>query len=242
MNRIWFLLAVISLSTLGCADARKEVRRSVVKKPAAVEIESLPPDFIPEGYKLFEEINGDLNKDGLIDRVMIIKATNKDSIVEVEYRGKLDRNRRGLIVLFKKKRGYELALQNLNCFSSENEDGGVYMPPDLWLYIKKGNLYIHYGHGRYGYWRYGFRHKKSDFELIGYDSSSNRGPVVETETSINFLTNKMIKKINTNDEAEGGDEVFEETHDDIYVEDRLQLSQIKDFDALDISECCYSMP
>ena len=39
-------------------------------------------DFIPKGYKLFEKISGDLNKDGLDDCVLIIKATRKDGFVK----------------------------------------------------------------------------------------------------------------------------------------------------------------
>ncbi|MBL7973320.1 MAG: hypothetical protein JNJ85_00310, partial [Candidatus Kapabacteria bacterium] len=52
-------------------------------------------DFIPKGYILFEPINGDLNKDGIDDCVLIIKGTDKQYIVKDEYRGELDRNRRG---------------------------------------------------------------------------------------------------------------------------------------------------
>ena len=90
-------------------------------------------DFIPKGYKLFEKISGDLNKDGLDDCVLIIKATRKDGF-ERDYEGKLiDRNRRGIIILFTEKDGYKLASKNYNCFSSENEDGGNYFSPELWV-------------------------------------------------------------------------------------------------------------
>jgi len=237
--QVLFLIGLFSV--FGCADKKSDPKQNAkIEKTAEAAVEQdvkNPSDFIPESFKIFEQIDGDLNKDGLQDRVIIIKGTSKDSIVEVDNQGKVDRNRRGLIVLFKHKKGYSLACKNYNCFSSENEDGGVYMPPELWLYIKRGNLYVHYAHGRYGYCRYVFGYKKSDFALIGYDSSDNNGPIVNSETSINFLTEKKRKRVNTNDEAEGGDEVFEETWEDIYVEDPLLLSEIKDFDSLDIDEC-----
>ena len=93
-------------------------------------------DFIPKGYKLFEKISGDLNKDGLEDCVLIIKATRKDGF-ERDYEGKLiDRNRRGIIVLFSEEKGYKVAVKNYNCFSSENEDGGVYFAPYLSIDIR----------------------------------------------------------------------------------------------------------
>lgn len=189
-------------------------------------------DYIPKGYIAFDTIYGDLNKDGLEDCVLIIKGTNKEKIITDEYRGELDRNRRGILILFTKNNGYELATKNYDCFSSENEDGGVYYAPELDITIEKGKLYVSYAHGRYGYWKYTFRYGNSDFELIGYDSSDNYGPIVNRETSINFLTKKKIIKKNTNEEAEGGDEVFEETREDISLKHAIKLSEIKDFDEL----------
>ena len=193
-----------------------------------------PSDFIPKDYVEFEKYFGDLNKDGLDDCVLIIKKIDRTNIFTNRFDKKVDRNRRGIIVLFKTKNGYQFADKNYNCFSSENEDGGVYFPPDLWIEIKKEKLYIHYGHGRYGYWEYTFRFQNSNFELIGNDSSSNRGPVTNTETSINFLTKKILIKKNTNENAEGGDETFKETWNNIEIENLIKLSEIKDFDELDM--------
>jgi tRNA nucleotidyltransferase (CCA-adding enzyme) len=194
-----------------------------------------PTDFLPKGYVIFEKINGDLNNDGIVDCVLVIKGTDKNYFVSDKYRGQLDRNRRGIIILFNKNDYYELALKNYDCFSSENENGGVYFAPELSIEIKKGNLYAHYGHGRYGYWKYTFRFKNSDFELIGYDQSNNRGPLIESETSINFLNKKKQEKVNTNENAEGDDEVFKETWKNITINKLIKLSEIKDFDDLDMS-------
>ena len=102
-------------------------------------------------------MTGDLNKDGFEDCVLVIKKKDSANVVMNRFDKKVDRNRRGIIVLFKKERGYELADKSLDCFSSENEDGGVYFPPELWIEIKNNKLYVHYGHGRYGYWEYTFR-------------------------------------------------------------------------------------
>ena len=194
-----------------------------------------PNDFIPNGFLLFETINGDLNNDGVEDCVLIVKGTDKTKNVTDEVRGQLDQNRRGILVLFKKNGNYELALKNEDCFSSENEDGGVYFAPELGVEIKKSKLYINYGHGRYGYWAYMFRYQNSNFELIGYINSDSHGPVVDSETSINFSTKDKIVKENTNPEAEGGDEVFETTKTKLSINKLFKLSEIKDFDQLDLS-------
>ncbi|WP_420552263.1 hypothetical protein [Tenacibaculum aiptasiae] len=192
------------------------------------------PNFIPEGYTLFEKYFGDLNKDGTNDCVLIIKKTDTTNIVTNRFNKKVDRNRRGIIVLFKKKKGYQLTDKNLNCFSSENEDGGVYFSPELWIEIKNNKLYVHYGHGRYGYWKYTFRFQNSNLELIGYDSSSNRGPITITETSINFLTRKKLIKKNINKNDNDGEEKFKETWSNIEIENLIKLSEIKNFDELDM--------
>lgn len=186
-------------------------------------------DFIPKGFVLSSTSIGDLNKDGADDKVLLVKGTDKGAFEKNEYGELVDRNRRGIIVLFKKDNLYEQVLKNLNCFSSENEDGGVYYAPELSLEIGKGNLYVHYAHGRYGYWKYTFRYRNSDFYLIGYDTIEG-GEVIDKETSINFLSKKKQVKVNTNSSAEGGDEEFTETWTNITVNKLLKLREIRDFE------------
>ncbi|MDB2463168.1 hypothetical protein N9W61_03610, partial [Algibacter sp.] len=101
-------------------------------------------DFVPEGYTIYETNYGDLNKDGQEDCILIIKGTDKDNIVIDRYDKTVDRNRRGIVILFKNQDSYKLAAINQDCFTSENEDGGIYFPPELYVDVKKGNLVIHY--------------------------------------------------------------------------------------------------
>jgi hypothetical protein len=236
----FFLLASCGQSkpeqaTTFTSDTFTRNNNTIAPHNLTVEQKQNPADFLPKEYVLFQKVNGDLNKDGIDDCVLIIKGTDKNQIITDEYRGHLDRNRRGIIVLFNKNGLYELAVKNYNCFSSENEDGGVYFAPELSVEIKKGNLYVHYGHGRYGYWKYTFSFQNLDFELIGYDQSDNSGPIINSETSINFLSKKKQEKVNTNENADGGDEVFEETWKNITANRLIKLSEIKDFDELDMN-------
>jgi hypothetical protein len=176
---IAFILACSSLSALPQVSFAQE-------QPTAEELK-LRKDkvtykaYVPAKYQLFQSIEGDLNKDGLKDVVLIVKATDPKAFVHDEYRGHLDRNRRGVIVLLNEKGKYKAIVSNLNCFSSENEDGGVYFPPELWMEIKNNLLSVYYSHGRYGYWRYLFRLEGNDLRLIGYDDSSNHGPLIESQ-------------------------------------------------------------
>lgn len=126
---------LLLLTNVGCKDSKEKIEHQQVPE-APKEVEEVPAaafpvpdkrkspeDFLPEGYVLFEKVVEDLNKDGLEDCVLIIKGTDKDKIIKDEYRGKLDRNRRGILVLLNKNVGYELVVKNYECFSSENEDG-----------------------------------------------------------------------------------------------------------------------
>lgn len=193
-------------------------------------------DFIPKGYKLFEKISGDLNKDGLDDCVLIIKATRKDGF-ERDYEGKLiDRNRRGIIVLFSEEKGYKVAVKNYNCFSSENEDGGVYFAPYLSIDIRNSKLFVHYAHDRYGYWEYCFRYQYSDFMLIGYESLGSQGPTVLGKVSINFLTGVRYDDDNVNKYDDDAEEKFVRKVIKLKKEPLKKLSEIDDFDELEIEK------
>lgn len=220
-NLIFIMLLIVGTNAFG------QVATKTAKSPA---------EFVPAGYVVFQEIKGDLNKDRQEDYVFIIKGTDKANFVKHEYRGELDRNRRGIIIALKNKDQYELALENRECFSSENEEGGVYYAPELDVSIEKGSLFVHYAHGRYGYWAYHFRYQNSDVELIGYDSSSNHGPVVQSTTSINFMTKKMLKRVNINQDAETEeDEKFTETWEKFNLPKPIKLREIADFDNFDVA-------
>ncbi len=191
-----------------------------------------PSDFIPEGYTEFSKQFEDLNNDGQDDCILIIKKVDSTNVVINRFDQKVDRNRRGIIILFKNGKNYELVLQNYSCFASENEDGGVYFAPELSLEFERGNLIINYAHGRYGYWRYIFKYQNANFELIGYDEG-NGGIIVRSEVSINFLTKKKLTRENINEDArQGGDEIFEETWENIEIGHVIKLSDIKDIDEL----------
>ncbi|AQM66616.1 hypothetical protein Vca1114GL_00093 [Vibrio campbellii] len=113
----------------------------------------------PDGYIVLETIYGDLNKDSQEDVVLVIKGTDPKKIIIDEIRGELDLNQRGLIIALKNKQKYEVIVENLSCFYSEDEYGGVYFKPDILTSIEKGNLHILFAHGRYGHWRYNFRYQ-----------------------------------------------------------------------------------
>lgn len=186
--------------------------------------------YIPQKYSVFKAIQGDLNKDGIKDLVLIVKATDQKQNMVNRFDEKVDRNRRGVIVFINENGQYKKIVQNLSAFSSENEDGGVYFAPELWVEIKNNRLNIHYGHGRYGNWSYLFRLEDQDFRLIGYERSNNRGPRIENDKSINFLTGKKRYRENLI-EDDDLEPKFKETWTKANYAP-IYLSQIKDMDEL----------
>lgn len=136
------------------ANAQEDVFSKIPSKAKSFK------DFIPKGYIILREgfVKGDLNKDGLVDVVMVVSNTD-DSI------GSDDRP---LIVLFKTETGYEFASSSKKAVLCEG-CGGVFGDPFAGLAIKKGILYInHYG-GNSRRWtiEQKFRFQNNGFYLIG---------------------------------------------------------------------------
>ncbi len=200
---------------------------------AAPEWAAYPDDLVPSGFVVVEKVRGDLNRDDLDDVILVIKATARTGHVFDESRGWQDRNRRGLIIALREGDRFRKVLESRSCFSSENEDGGIYFPPDLSVMIKGGSLLIHYGHGRYGYWTYKFQFRDNDFEMIGYDEASHAGPTLREDISVNFVTNQVRRRKNL---APLGEET--ERLRETWVKLRLprppKLRSIQNFDDLEI--------
>ena len=197
-----------------------------------MELKKDPKEFVPKGYSLFQQYKGDLNKDGKPDVVLMIKGTEKSKWVDDECRGRLDRNRRGLIILFKRKNGYEQILRNDTCFSSENEDGGIADAPELELEISKNTLQIYFAHNRYGYWNYIFRYQNNDFELIGYYHNRCIRYVTYYNLDINFSTRTRVYEENLNADDAEKEERFKVTKSKIRRRKLIKLSEIADIDKL----------
>lgn len=219
------LFALLSISTAAAA----------ADPPPAPAVSSAAA-FIPAGFVIVQTIRGDLNNDGQADDVHLVKGTDQRAFVQHTQRGRLDRNRRGLVIVFNLGDRQALALSNPTCFSSENEDGGVYFAPELDVGIHRGKLQVQYGHGRYGGWSFTFRHRQGEFALIGYDSSENRGPVTLREVSMNLLTGRARLRVNANPTADPeADQRLKESWTTFVVPQPIVLRTIQDFDALDIA-------
>ncbi|TDG36649.1 hypothetical protein EZJ43_07965 [Pedobacter changchengzhani] len=173
--------------------------------------------FIPKGWKMILETTGDLNKDGLADKVIVIENTDPKNVIANDGLGmnKLNINPRIVLVLFKTTANlYQLGAKNSGFIPSENDAESSCLADPLMqeggISIEKGLLKISYQYWySCGSWyvtnkNYTFRFQNQKFELIGYDEDSfHRSSGEMSSTSINFSTHKMS-------ETNGGNEFNEE--------------------------------
>lgn len=188
--------------------------------------------FIPENYVLYQQFNADLNNDGKEDCILLIKDTNPEHIVVNRFDKTVDRNRRGIIILFKTNNSYQLIDKNIDCFYSENEDGGVYFAPQLSVTIDQSDIIFNFEHGRYGYWSYRFSYRNKTYQLIQYKNVSSSGPKINSEVTVDFLTKQKIIRTNINEDDDGNNPIFKETITNFNLDQLIQLSTIKTFEDL----------
>jgi hypothetical protein len=226
------------LTTAAVAAA---IAGAVAGEPSGKPTNANLAKFIPAGYRLIQEVRGDLNGDGAEDRVLIIKATDKKMFKQYYSDDPLlDYNRSGVMIFFKDGDDYRLALENRQCFEAEFEDD-LHLTPTLEIWIKKGNLYFAFGTGRarHGWERYTFRYQNSEFELIGYDESEPYNCVL---ISINFLTKKQWTRRCILDDGETMcfypclDDKAKETWNNITIKKPVILRDVVDFDRFDIDK------
>jgi len=179
---------------------------------------------------LVEKRLGDLNGDGTKDVVIITQQT-KDDAYEVFDGNKYDRNRRGLIIAFKKDDMYHLVLKHRDCFDYYDDE--TYQTETVVnIEIKDEKLYITCSYGRYGSRTYTFRHKNEDFDFIGLDCYDRQmdNNIIEISTSFDFLT-KKIKTTSKFYTLEWEDAGTEETWKTFEFRKPLPgLSEMKKFD------------
>lgn len=194
------------------------------------DIEVYPPkkhiaDLVPKGYKIIQEVNGDLNKDNLDDYVYVIEGVQNES-------------RRGIVIAFNRGERYETALENSNIFSYDKDE--VQYTPYVDVAVKKGVLWIRieerFGGGANFHIRtHKFRFQNSDFELIGYDSDAKAGLDIG-EISVNILTNKMKRKGYRLSDSDGDNSNEHEQWSDVVIGRTIPLRGITNLYAFDFMD------
>jgi hypothetical protein len=187
-----FAAAVTLASIPSSAAAQDEGTRI---DPATVARSGAKPgDFVPRGWKLEEQITGDLNGDGVDDHVLKLiesKPSTEDNPV--------DRNR-ALVVLLAdgegKLRNTAVADRLLQCTSCGGAFYGVSDAPAN-VKIEKGVIIVEQDHGSRWVtettYRFRYDEQPGKFILIGFDyTSRDRANGEVSSESTNYLTGKRI--------------------------------------------------
>jgi hypothetical protein len=196
MKRI--LLTLIFLSGVQSGFGQGFTRPVASDYPNLPKSAARPADFIPAGWKIMGEAEGDLNGDKRTDFALVIKANEKKFLNKNDGLGGevFDTNPRILAVLFWENDRYKLAVQS-NSFIVL-PDAPTMEEPFQAIKIENGVLrldfVIWYSAGSWGMSThiYRFRFQNGTFALIGADETETQRNTGEMETrSYNFLTGKV---------------------------------------------------
>lgn len=142
--------------------------------------------FIPQGWKLKDSVEGDLNNDSLSDIAAVIE---KDGDMDFSY------PRIFFILLQNQNKSYNLSVKSEKLILKANE-GGVWGDPYESIIIDRGSILVNFYGGSNWRWsnKYRFRYQDSDWYLIGTTTESfHTGSGEGTYEDYNFLTGDMIK-------------------------------------------------
>lgn len=145
-----------------------------------VNAQTLP---VPKGYELLNDIQGDLNKDGIKERVLVYNTadTTEDGIVRE-------------LQLFKRfNNHWKLWIKNRNTIRKSWE-GGMMGDPYEGIEIKNGLLRISFSGGSSWKWNYTdiYRFQNHDFWLIGYTGLFGKLCEYWQTVDFNLITGKII--------------------------------------------------
>jgi hypothetical protein len=159
--------------------------------------------FVPQGWLIDSKSEGDLNKDGLVDILLVLRGNDPKNVLKNQGYGasELDTNPRMIAVAFAGGEGkpYTLALQN-HTLIPRHEQATLDDPFDNTSppTIARGAFSISLGmFANAGGWDMSnstltFRYQNSRFELIGFEESTvRRNTGAMTNTSANFATGKI---------------------------------------------------
>ncbi|WP_141693990.1 hypothetical protein [Methyloligella halotolerans] len=174
----------------------------------AVDYPTLPSkvvdveQFVPDGWRLEAQASGDLNKDVIEDRVLVLHESDQANVIEHDQLGEspLDTNPRMLAVAFGgMDGGYKLAAADhaliprwINPVMEDPFDAEEGIAIDRGAFQVTLNRFFSAGSWEMGDSSFTFRWEDGGFKLIGYDWMSVRRNTGELETtSSDYLTGRV---------------------------------------------------
>lgn len=162
--------------------------------------------FVPPGYKIIEEKMGDLDRDGISERVIVYDTndTTEDGIV------------RELQVLKKSNETWTVWKKSRNAVL-KSQEGGMAGDPFEGIEIEKGILTVSLSGGSSWKWSYKdkYRFQNGNLELIGYSNTFGKACEYWEDIDFNLSTGKIIYKKEFED-CDKGQEIYKTENETFY--------------------------
>lgn len=162
--------------------------------------------IVPNGFKILVEKLGDLDKDGISEKVIVYNTTDTTEAGIVRELQILKRSK-GNWIMWKKSRNAIL----------KSEEGGMMGNPFEDIEIDKGILIISFSGGSSWKWFYKdkYKFKNNEFEMIGYSNIYGKPCEYWTDVDFNLSTGKIIFKKEFED-CEKNQEVYKKQNEIFY--------------------------
>lgn len=240
----FFIFILFIASSLSLVQAKDKNNVEFPKLPQSSE---KLDDFVPLFWNIEFIRQADLNKDGQLDMVMVVRNRDARNVIrpdDCESCMPVDINPRMLVILFAEGKSWRLIKQNttfipkvsVHMDSQDPFNGVVYGE----VYAGNGNFAIRIGWfgGSMGYNIYTFRWQNDDFYLIGYDVfAHHRTSGEERNHSYNFLTwRENIVTETPVDDGKTDKTVSKSVWKDLKKQPLLKLDQIVEASIFDYLE------
>ncbi len=139
----------------------------------------------PKNFEILEEKFGDLDRDGVTEKVIIYNTTDTTNFGIVRELQILKKSANKWII-WKKSRSAVL----------KSEEGGMAKDPFEGIEIKNGLLILSFSGGSIQKWKYKdkYRYQNNEFELTGHTSTNLSLCAYRTDYNFNLTTGKIIYK------------------------------------------------
>ncbi|MBX7147510.1 hypothetical protein K1X76_00365 [bacterium] len=163
--------------------------------PTIPQAGASPQNFVPAGYFIKNQAEGDLNGDKLNDLALVL-APDWEKTIDIQPDN--DKRDRYLVLAFKNPDNtYKLSAVKGDFIMCKN-CGGVFGDPLDNLSIERGAVVVSFYGGSRDRWGqvYRLRYQNNDWYLIGYTDSTNDGLELSgTKVDVNWSTGVLVTEV-----------------------------------------------
>ncbi|MDG1433352.1 MAG: hypothetical protein P8Q41_05050 [Saprospiraceae bacterium] len=223
------LILIFSLLLFSCPSQEKKTNSPGGKPVSTVPPKETTPKPIPpfemefpKGFALLSQVSGDLDKDGIVEKVAVLNNNIKSDIGEER-----------TILIFKVDNGAWKIWERATGAILPSKNGGMMGDPFQSIKVENGTLVINHFGGSRSKWEYThrFRFQNERWELIGATSNFFTPCVNQTTFDYNLSSGNVIYREVVMTCKDGENEKIKTVHKNINFKDiKNQLPSLNGFD------------